>query len=146
MIKLYTIGFTEKSAEQFFTLLKKAKVKKILDIRISNMSQLAGFTKGTDLEYFAKEIGNMTYEHNIDLAPTKELMTSYRGKLISQPEFEKRYLKLLDSRKVKQKIDIEKLNNTCLLCSEHMPEYCHRKVLAEYLFKMNNNIKIIHLY
>ena len=145
MIKLFTIGFTEKSAEQFFTLLKNAKVKKILDIRISNISQLAGFAKGPDLKYFAKEIGKMAYEHNIDLAPTKELMTSFRGKLISQPEFEKQYLKLLDSRKVARSIDFEKLNNNCLLCSEHLPDHCHRRLLAEYLKRVNKDIEIIHL-
>lgn len=145
MIKLFTIGFTEKSAEQFFTLLKNAKVKKILDIRISNMSQLAGFSKGTDLEYFAKAIGNMAYEHNVDLAPTKELMTCYRGKEFTQKEFETKYLKLLESRKIARKINFEKLNGTCLLCSEHLPDKCHRKVLAEYLLKLNKNIEIIHL-
>jgi len=145
MIKLFTIGFTEKSAEQFFALLKDAKVKKILDIRISNMSQLAGFTKGPDLKYFARAIGNMDYEHNIDLAPTKELMTTYRGKLITQKEFETGYLKLLESRKISSKIDIEKLNNNCLLCSEHLSDKCHRRVLAEYFLRVNKNIQIIHL-
>ena len=145
MVKLYTIGFTEKSAEQFFTLLKNAKVKKILDIRISNASQLAGFAKGSDLKYFAKEIGRMAYEHNLDLAPTKELMTSYRAKEISAKEFESAYLKLLKSRKIKQKIEVDKLHMTCLLCSEHLPDNCHRRVLAEYLKKLNKEIEIVHL-
>lgn len=83
MIKLFTIGFTEKSAETFFTLLKKAGVKKIIDTRLNNVSQLSGFAKGADLKYFAKAIGDIGYEHNIDLAPTKELLGKYRDKKIT---------------------------------------------------------------
>jgi uncharacterized protein (DUF488 family) len=145
MIKLYTIGFTEKSAEQFFNLLKNNGVKKILDIRISNISQLAGFAKGSDLKYFAKEIGNIDYEHNIDLAPTKEMMTSYRNKEFTWKEYEVKYLNLIKSRKIADKIDFPKLHKFCLLCSEHTPDRCHRRLLAEYLQKINRDIEIIHL-
>ena len=145
MIKLYTIGFTGKSAEQFFILLKNNGVKKILDIRINNASQLAGFAKGSDLKYFAKEIGNMAYEHNIDLAPTKEMLTRIRSKELSWKEYEVEYLQLIKSRKIEKKIDIPKLHNTCLLCSEHTPEQCHRRLLAEYFKTLNDNIEIVHL-
>jgi uncharacterized protein (DUF488 family) len=75
MIKLYTIGFTGKSAEKFFTLLRNSQVKKIVDTRINNKSQLSGFAKGQDLEFFAREIGDISYEHIIDFAPTKELLS-----------------------------------------------------------------------
>ncbi len=145
MIKLYTIGFTGKPAEKFFNLLRKSEVKKIIDTRINNVSQLAGFAKGADLKFFAKEIGHMNYEHNIDFAPTKELLSRYRDKKMTWPEYEIEYLNLLDIRKVAQKTDIEKLHENCLLCSEHTPEKCHRRLLAEYLQHVKSDIQIIHL-
>ena len=145
MIKLYTIGFAKKSAETFFNLLKNAGVKTIVDTRVNNVSQLAGFAKGTDLKFFAKEICDISYEHNNDFAPAKELLTRYRQKKISWPEYETEYLNLLDIRKVAQKTDIGKLHQNCLLCSEHSPEKCHRRLLAEYFKHTKNEIEIIHL-
>ena len=145
MIKLYTIGFTNKPAEKFFNLLKKNQVKKIIDIRINNVSQLAGFAKGSDLQFFAKEIGNIGYEHNIDMAPTKELLTKYRDKKMSWPEYELEYLNLLDIRKIAGKVNVDLLHENCLLCSEHEPDKCHRRLLAEYLQHVKNNMEIIHL-
>lgn len=145
MIKLYTIGFTGKPAEKFFNLLRDAGVKKIVDTRINNVSQLAGFAKGSDLKFFAKEIGNMSYEHNIDFAPTKELLSRYRDKKMTWLEYETEYLNLLDMRKVAQKTDVEKFHEHCLLCSEHTPEKCHRRLLAEYLKHVKGEIEIIHL-
>ena len=145
MIKLYTIGFTEKSAETFFNLLQKAGVKKILDVRVNNVSQLAGFAKGNDLEYFAKAIIDAGYEHNIDLAPTKELLKNYRDKVVDWEQYEKDYIRILNQRNILKKIDFNKLDGACLLCSEHKPDMCHRRLLAEYLQKSNNEIEIIHL-
>jgi len=145
MIRLFTIGFTEKSAATFFNLLQTAGVKKIIDTRLNNVSQLAGFAKGKDLEYFAKEIGDIGYVHNINLAPTKELLSSYRDKKITWAEYETEYISILDQRNIIQKIDFENLKDSCLLCSEHKPEMCHRRLLAEYLKKENNEIEIIHL-
>jgi uncharacterized protein (DUF488 family) len=145
MIKLFTIGFTGKSAEKFFNLLRNSDVKTIVDTRINNVSQLAGFAKSSDLKFFAKEIGNISYEHNIDFAPTKELLSKYRDKKITWPEYEVEYLNLLDMRHVARKTDIEKLHEHCLLCSEHTPEKCHRRLLAEYLQKVKSDIEIIHL-
>ena len=145
MIKLYTIGFTGKSAEKFFGLLKKFDVKKIIDTRINNVSQLAGFAKGSDLRFFAMEIGRMSYEHHLDFAPTKELLSKYRDKQISWEEYEIECLNLLDMRKIAQKTDIEKLHENCLLCSEHTPEKCHRRLLAEYLKHVKSDVEIIHL-
>lgn len=145
MIKLYTIGFTGKPAEKFFNLLTSSGVRKIVDTRINNVSQLAGFAKGSDLKFFAKEIGDISYEHNIDFAPTKELLTRYRNKKMTWQEYEIEYLNLLDMRKIAAKTDIEKLHENCLLCSEHTPEKCHRRLLAEYLKHVKNDIEIIHL-
>ena len=145
MIKLYTIGFTGKSAEKFFNLLKEAEVEKIIDTRINNVSQLSGFAKGTDLKFFAKEICKMSYEHEIDFAPTKDLLADYRSKKITWQEYEKEYLNLLDLRKIKSKIEIQKLHKNCLLCSEHTAEKCHRRLLAEYLQQSFNDVEVIHL-
>lgn len=145
MIKLFTIGFTEKTAEMFFTLLKNAGVKKIIDTRLNNVSQLAGFAKGKDLAFFAKEIAAIGYEHTINLAPSKELLSRYRDKKMTWDQYETEYISLLDQRNIIGEIDFEKLNNSCLLCSEHLPERCHRRLLAEYLQKENKEISIIHL-
>jgi uncharacterized protein (DUF488 family) len=145
MIKIFTIGFTSKSASQFFNLLRNNGVEKIVDTRINNVSQLAGFAKGKDLAFFAKEIGNMEYEHKIDFAPTKDLLSDYRDKKISWEKYEVEYLNLLDRRKIVQKIEVEDLHHNCLLCSEHTPEKCHRRLLAEYLKSVRNDIEIIHL-
>lgn len=145
MIKLFTIGFTGKSAEEFFNLLRNNNVKNIVDIRLNNVSQLAGFAKGSDLKFFAKEICKIGYEHNVDFAPTKEILFRYRDKKMTWQEYETEYLKLLDMRKIAQKTDINNLDKNCLLCSENSPEKCHRRLLAEYLRHVNNGIKIVHL-
>ncbi|TAL68563.1 MAG: DUF488 domain-containing protein [Bacteroidetes bacterium] len=145
MIKLYTIGFTQKPAEIFFNLLRNSGVKTLVDIRINNVSQLSGFAKGADLEYFLKEIGNITYEHNLDFAPTKELLSMYRHNKITWEQYETEYLKLLDMRNIAQSTDIEKLHENCFLCSEPTPEQCHRRLLVEYLKRVRNDIEIIHL-
>ncbi len=145
MIKLYTIGFTGKSAEKFFNLLNTSSVKKIVDTRVNNVSQLSGFAKGSDLKFFASQIGGISYQHNIDFAPTKELLSRYREKEITWEEYEAEYLNLLDLRKIVQKMDIDGLHENCLLCSEHTPEKCHRRLLAEYLKSVRNDIEIVHL-
>ncbi|HZV69716.1 MAG TPA: DUF488 domain-containing protein [Saprospiraceae bacterium] len=145
MIKLYTIGFTGKSAEQFFNLLAKAGVKKIIDSRVNNVSQLAGFAKGNDLKYFAKAIGGIEYEHNLDFAPTKELLSDYRDKKVTWAEYEIAYLKLLEAREITKDLNIKQLHKTCLLCSEHEPDQCHRRILAEYIKTSNHAVEIIHL-
>src|SRR2546430_168706 len=98
MIKLYTIGFAGKSAEQFFDLLTNAGVKKIVDTRINYASQLAGFAKGSDLKSFAKEIGNISYEHNVDGARGKEVLLRYRNEEIVWEEYEAEDLNLLGTR------------------------------------------------
>ncbi len=144
-MKLFTIGFTKKTAEEFFNLLEKNKVQKIIDTRINNVSQLAGFAKGSDLEFFSRKILNIGYEHNIELAPTKELLTKYRKGSISWNEYEKEYLGLLTERQILNGLDIAQLENACLLCSEHDPRHCHRRLLAEYIQVKFPTVEIIHL-
>lgn len=145
MIRLFTIGFTEKGAQQFFELLEANGVRKIIDTRISNNSQLAGFAKAKDLEWFAKRIAGIEYEHRVDLAPTEEMLKAYRGKQVKWDKYTGMYLDLLQERDIKNKLDTNLLDGCCLLCSEHLPEKCHRRLLAEYLQGLNPEIEIIHL-
>lgn len=147
MITLYTIGFTKKNAEKFFTLLADAKVTKLVDIRINNTSQLAGFAKGSDLAYFTKVICNIGYEHIIDFAPTKELLSDYQNKNIDWAKYEIIFNSLLEQRNVLSKYSIDDLDGACFLCTEDTPEHCHRRLLAEY-FRNNHpdkDIRIVHL-
>lgn len=143
---LYTVGFTGKSAEEFFTLLKQAGIKILLDIRLNNVSQLAGFTKGKDLAYFVKEILAGQYYHMTDLAPTKELLKKYQADENWQ-SYEKEFLALLERRNVESKIKPELFKGpTVLLCSEKAAEKCHRRLTAEYLQKkLLPDYKIKHL-
>ncbi len=143
--KVFTIGFTKKSAEEFFTILRKNKVKKIIDIRLNNDNQLAGFSKKADLKYFLKTILNIDYEHKTELAPTDEILQLVKKEKISWKEYEMKYIKLISSRRIENLLTPEELNETCLLCSEAEPEHCHRRLLAEYLSKKWNNVIIKHL-
>lgn len=142
---LYTIGFTGKSAEKFFSLLEKNDVVKLVDTRISNASQLAGFAKAADLEFFARRIGNIGYFHELSFAPTKELLDRYRRKAMSWDEYATAYVNLLDMRQIAKNVNIGQLHQHCLLCSEHSPEHCHRRLLAEYLRSQRPDLQIIHL-
>jgi len=143
-MKLYTIGFSGKSAEEFFSLLLKNNVKKVIDIRLNNTSQMAGFTKKRDFPYFLK-LHNIEYEHNELFFPTEKLLKDYKNKKISWQEYEDIFLDLLRKRRVEEKIDIKDFENCVLLCSEKTPKNCHRRLSAEYLKKFFNNIQIIHL-
>ncbi len=144
-MNLYTIGFTKKTAEDFFNLLTKNNVKRLIDIRLNNKSQLAGFAKGEDLKFFLNNIGQIEYKYMIEFAPTDSLLEGYRKKQISWEEYEKQYNKLLTERDVLKNKDISIFDNACLLCSEEKPDYCHRRLLAEYLRDLNKDIKIVHL-
>ncbi len=146
MITIYTIGFTKKSAEEFFEKLKKNNIKTIVDVRISNSSQLAGFTKGNDLIYFLKQIGGIGYKHIVDFAPTKELLSDYRAGKISWAGYEKIFNELMIRRRINEKYKISNFDQCCLLCSEERPENCHRRLVAEYLKQQDpDNVRIIHL-
>ena len=144
-IHLYTIGFTKKSAEQFFGLLLNNGVKKLVDIRLNNSSQLAGFAKGTDLQYFVNAIGNMDYVHIEDFAPTKELLDDYKSKRIDWDEYKKIYHNLLENREIATKYDVKDFDGSCFLCSEDKPEHCHRSLLVEFFKTKNSKVKIVHL-
>ncbi|TYQ13202.1 UNVERIFIED_CONTAM: uncharacterized protein DUF488 [Acetivibrio alkalicellulosi] len=116
-MKLYTIGFTKKSAKDFFNLLKKSNVKKLIDIRLNNASQLAGFTKGNDLQYFLKEICDIEYIHDTELSPTKEILDDYKNKKISWSQYEILFKALLKDRKINSMLETKynnQFNNICL--------------------------------
>jgi len=144
-IQLFTIGFTKKNAKTFFTKLKKAEVKKLIDIRLNNVSQLAGFSKRDDLEYFLIELCECEYVHLPLLAPTKEILDSYKNKRISWTEYEKQFNDLLVMRKAHTFVKTSELQRACLLCSEPTPDKCHRRLVAEYLKHQFDNIEINHL-
>lgn len=145
MIKLYTIGFQKKSAQEFFELLKTYNVKRLIDIRLNNTSQLAGFTKSRDLKYFLKEICKAEYIHKSELAPTKELLDNYKKNKLTWQDYERIFNDILSGRKINEKVKREEFDNACLLCSEQEPNQCHRRLVAEYLNKIFKDISIKHL-
>lgn len=144
---IFTIGFTHKSAETFFGLLKKNAVETLIDIRISNGSQLAGFSKGGDLKYFLDVICGCSYRHETLFAPTMELMKSYREHKIPPARFEADYRRLMEERRAVDYFDkhYAKAANVCLLCSEDSPEHCHRRAFAEMLAEGHSGRTIKHL-
>ncbi len=144
-ITLYTIGFAKKSAEEFFTILKQNQIKTLIDVRLNNVSQLAGFTKKKDLQYFLQEICDIEYLHRPDFAPTKDILDAYKKKEMTWVEYESDYEQLLKQRVVESKICREELNNVCLLCSEPTAEKCHRRLLAEYFKSFSQGVMIKHL-
>ena len=143
--KLFTIGFTKKTAENFFTTLKKSGVSKVIDVRLNNVSQLSGFAKKKDLIYFLHELCSCDYIHKPNFAPTKEILDKYKKKQISWEEYEQKFIKIMRERSLEKFIQPDELNNSCLLCSENKPENCHRRLVAEYLGAKFKNLKIVHL-
>ncbi len=146
-IDLFTIGFTKTTAKDFFTRLKKSGATKIIDVRLNNVSQLAGFAKQDDLRYFAKEICDVDYVHNVDLAPTKAMLDDYKKHKGSWDDYEKKFRKLISDRKIEQ-IPYASMDKACLLCSEDTADHCHRRIVSEYLKEKWQNqvdVNIINL-
>ena len=144
-MRILTIGFTKKSAERFFETLRRAGVKRVVDVRLNNVSQLAGFAKKNDLAYFLDEICHINYRHIPALAPTKEMLDGYRKKGGIWDDYEHNFLELMAERQIEKKIKPESLENACLLCSEDKAHHCHRRLVAEYLKQHWGEIKIEHL-
>lgn len=144
---IYTIGFTKKSAETFFKLIKSANIAKLIDVRLNTDSQLAGFAKKNDLKFFLQEICKTNYIHFPELAPTKDILADYKENKISWEKYETQYLALIEKREPIKKISPEFFDNSCLLCSEHEPKNCHRRLAVEYINRFYGNIfNIKHLY
>jgi uncharacterized protein (DUF488 family) len=144
-MKLFTIGFTKTKASQFFGRLEHAGVKQVLDTRLNRVSQLSGFAKQDDLRFFLSAISNVDYRVEQELAPTADILDAYRKKDIDWPEYARRYVSLLSSRKVEERLSSLDLDHVCLLCSEATPDHCHRRLAAEYLADSISGLTIKHL-
>lgn len=144
-MKLFTIGFTKKNAEEFFSRLMKAEIKTLVDIRLNNRSQLAGFAKEQDLKYFLKTIAGIDYIYRPEWAPTQEMLDSYKKYKNSWQVYETAFNKLITERKIERFADARTLDRACLLCSEDTPEHCHRRLVAEHLKNKFDGIEICHL-
>ena len=145
-MEIYTIGFTQKSAEQFFGILNDNEIQRLLDVRISNNSQLAGFTKQTDLPFFLRELCGAEYVHEPRLAPTQELLKDYRDKRVTWAGYEVIFNNLLAEREIEQLLSPAFFDTrTVLLCSEATADQCHRRLVAEYLRDRWDDVCIVHL-
>jgi uncharacterized protein (DUF488 family) len=145
-VEVYSIGFTKKTAEQFFGILKSAGIRRLLDVRLNNVSQLAGFSKREDLQYFLHEICGAEYRHEPLLAPTKEMLDGYKKEKGSWEDYELRFLSLIASRRIEDQLKLADFAApTVLLCSEAEADHCHRRLVLEYLQQKWSNLTIHHL-
>lgn len=145
-MKIFTIGFTKKNAETFFSRLQKAGVSRLIDVRLNNVSQLAGFTKRDDLRYFTKAICAIDYVHLPDLAPTAAILDPYKKvKNGDWNLYEHQFLELMQARHIEDTIPRELIDGSCLLCSEEKPHHCHRRLVAEYLKEKWGDVIIDHI-
>jgi uncharacterized protein (DUF488 family) len=145
-MNIYSIGFTQRSAEDFFTTLKSAGIRRLLDIRLNNTSQLAAFAKRDDLAYFLKAICNAEYHHEPLLAPTQEILDTYKKRKGDWAAYEREFLTIMRERKIEKNLDrAQFIQPTVLLCSEFTAEHCHRRLVLEYLAKKWGDINIVHL-
>ncbi|WP_311475998.1 DUF488 domain-containing protein [uncultured Corynebacterium sp.] len=143
-MRIYTLGFSHKSAEEFFDILHDSGVRRVVDIRRSNTNQLAGFTKKDDLRYFLRVILDMPYTHELALAPSADLMHAYRHDEVGFDEFSKQLREEYDAGDVSS-LDRSLFDDAVLLCSEADPSTCHRLVAAEYLAEVWDDVEIVHL-
>jgi len=145
-MEIFTIGFTKKKAEEFFELLKGARIARLVDVRLNNSSQLAAFAKRDDLKYFLREICGAEYLHEPLLAPTQELLDSYKKRKGSWEKYEGKFIALMEGRRVAEVLDRSLFSlPAALLCSEDSAEHCHRRLVGEYLGKKWGDIQVRHL-
>jgi uncharacterized protein (DUF488 family) len=145
-LEVFTIGFTQKTAAQFFETLRRVEIRRLLDVRLNNVSQLAGFSKRDDLAYFLREICDAEYIHEPLLAPTQEMLDAYKKRKGSWDEYAQRFLALMTERKIEDRIPGALFKvSTVLLCSEPTPKHCHRRLVLEYLQHHYPEIEIVHL-
>jgi uncharacterized protein (DUF488 family) len=141
-----TIGFTKTTAEGFFERLLNFGVRKVVDVRLHNTSQLAGFAKADDLAYFLKRIGGIQYVRQPLLAPTDEMLKAYKKEKGDWAAYEARFLALMAEREIETRLNPEMLDGVCLLCSEATPHHCHRRLVCEYLSrKWDGRLLVRHL-
>lgn len=142
---VFTIGFAETSAQEFFELLKSSGAKRIIDVRLNNTSQLAGFSKKDDLRFFLKEVCGMDYIHAPELAPTQDILDAFKKHKGSWSVYEQEFNSLMAKRSIENTISKEMLNLGCMLCSEKKPHHCHRRLVAEYLQRHWGDLSTKHL-
>lgn len=144
-MRLFTIGFTKKSAQTFFSKLKESGAGRIVDVRLNNVSQLAGFAKKNDLQYFLRQICDMEYVHLSSLAPTQDMLDRYKKDKGDWRDYEKEFIDLMKRREIERSVPEHLISNACLLCSEEKPSHCHRRLVAEYLKIHWRDVEIIHI-
>jgi uncharacterized protein (DUF488 family) len=144
-LRVFTIGFTKKSAQEFFGAIRASGAKRVVDVRLHNTSQLAGFAKRDDLRYFLQELCQAGYVELQDLAPTQELLGAYRKHIGGWQSYERSFLQLMAQRHIEESVPRELISDSCLLCSEDEPEHCHRRLVAEYLRDRWGDLEIVHL-
>lgn len=147
MNKLFTIGFTKKTAEEFFNYLKDSGVCTVIDIRLNNTSQLAGFSKYPDIEFFLHSICGIDYIHEPMFSPSEKTLKKYKKKEIDWDIYKKEFNQTMNERNINTLIKEKYLNldNVCLLCSEPIPDNCHRSIIAEDFLNADNKIIVTHL-
>jgi uncharacterized protein (DUF488 family) len=145
-MQLFTLGFAKKPARQFFALLQRHGIRRVIDIRANNRGQLAGFTKRDDLEFFLHALGKRDYAHHLELAPTQDMLRRYRAKELDWKGYEGEFKKLMAQRGSLRHFDMKALGETSvLLCSEPTPEHCHRRLVAEGLKKLHPKLVVTHI-
>ena len=144
-MRVLTIGFTKKPAKRFFELLRESGAKRVIDVRINNASQLAGFAKKDDLAWFLDEICGLEYVHMTGLAPTREMLRDYRAGRMDWSAYAERFIDLMRERRVADRLPRQLADGGCLLCSEDQPHHCHRRLVAEYLDERWGGVEIEHL-
>ena len=145
-MRIFTIGFTQKGAQRFFEMLRDSGAKRVVDVRLNNVSQLAGFAKKDDLAYFLKEICDMDYVHLPLFSPTQDILDEFKKRKGDWQKYETRFLDLMKKRRVEEIATPDVLSESCLLCSEDRPDHCHRRLVAEYLNRHWGNVEIRHLF
>jgi uncharacterized protein (DUF488 family) len=142
---VFTMGFSKKNAEQFFTMLEQPGLDRVVDIRLNNVSQLAGFTKKDDLRFLLKSISGIDYIHLPELAPTKKILDDYKKNGGAWAVYERAFIDLMTQRQVEKRVPRHSIDGSCLLCSEATPEQCHRRLVAEYFRDRWGDLEIRHL-
>lgn len=146
MQTIYTIGYTKKSLEQFIRLLQQAGVDAVLDIRLRNTSQLAGFSKRDDLEFLLRAGFGIQYEHRPDLAPTPEILDGYKDSG-DWAAYEADFCRLLEERQADTagRELLARYRRPCLLCAEPAAGKCHRRLVAEWWAGHLPGVEVEHL-
>ena len=144
-MNVFTIGFTKKNARRFFELLRSSGARRVVDVRLNNVSQLAGFAKRDDLAYFLDQVCKMEYVHLPSLAPTQEMLDEYKKNGGDWDAYAEKFLSLMRQRRVEEVVPRELIADGCLLCSEDKPHHCHRRLVAEYFKGHWGDMGISHL-